>query len=212
MRVAVLGTGTVGRAISLRLVELGHEVLLGTRDVAATVARDDLPAGVQVETFADAAAHAELAVLAVSGDAVFDVLASAGAPNLAGKVMIDVSNPLDFSNGFPPMLSVKDTDSLGEQIQAAYPDVRVVKSLNTLAAALMVHPEVLADGNHTIFVSGNDAEAKATVVELLTAFGHKDVIDLGDLSTCRGSEMYLGLWTRLYSVIGSDMFNLKIVR
>ena len=212
MRVAVLGTGVVGQAISLRLHELGHEVSIGTRDVTATTSREDLPAGVDVLSFSDAAARGDLVVLAVSGTAVFDVLAAAGTANLAGKTLIDISNSLDFSNGFPPTLAVKDTDSLGEQIQAAYPDVRVVKSLNTLAAALMVHPELVGNGDHTVFVSGNDAEAKQTVTDLLRSFGHRDVLDLGDISTCRGPEMYLGLWVRLYGLIGTDMFSIKIVR
>ena len=212
MRVAVLGTGVVGQAISTRLHELGHDVVIGTRDVAASVARADMPAGVEVLAFSDAAATGELIVLAVSGTAVFEVLSAVGAENLSGKVLIDISNSLDFSNGFPPTLSVKDTDSVGEQIQAAYPDVRVVKSLNTLAAALMVHPELVGDGDHTVFVSGNDAGAKQTVVELLQSFGHRDVLDLGDITTCRGPEMYLGLWVRLYGLIGTDMFSIKIVR
>lgn len=212
MRVAVLGTGVVGQAISARLHELGHDVVIGTRDVASTVARADMPPGVEVLAFSDAAATGELIVLAVSGTAVFEVLSAAGAESLSGKVLIDISNSLDFSNGFPPTLSVKDTDSVGEQIQAAYPDVRVVKSLNTLAAALMVHPQLVGDGDHTVFVSGNDAEAKQTVVELLQSFGHRDVLDLGDISTCRGPEMYLGLWVRLYGLIGTDMFSIKIVR
>jgi predicted dinucleotide-binding enzyme len=151
MRVAVLGTGVVGQAISARLHELGHDVVIGTRDVASTVARADMPPGVEVLAFSDAAATGELIVLAVSGTAVFEVLSAAGAESLSGKVLIDISNSLDFSNGFPPTLSVKDTDSVGEQIQAAYPDVRVVKSLNTLAAALMVHPQLVGDGDHTVF-------------------------------------------------------------
>ncbi len=212
MRVAVLGTGVVGQSISSRLSELGHDVVIGTRDVSATASRADLPAGVEVLPFSDAAAMGELVVLAVSGTAVFDVLRAAGADNLAGKTLLDISNSLDFSNGFPPTLSVKDTDSLGEQIQAAYPDTRVVKSLNTLAAALMVHPELVGNGDHTVFVSGNDAAAKQAVVDLLHSFGHRDVLDLGDISTCRGPEMYLGLWVRLYGLIGSDMFSIKIVR
>jgi len=212
MKVAVLGTGVVGQAISARLSELGHEVSIGTRDVADAQARGDLPTAVAVLTFSDAAAAGELVVLAVSGAAVFDVLGAAGEENLSGKTLIDISNSLDFSNGFPPTLSVKDTDSLGEQIQAAYPDVRVVKSLNTLAAALMVHPELVGEGDHTVFVSGNDAGAKKEVVELLRSFGHRDVLDLGDISTCRGPEMYLGLWVRLYGLMGTDMFSIKIVR
>ena len=210
MRIAVLGTGTVGRAISGRLTELGHDVVTGTRDVAETRARDD--SGDRLATFADAAQTGELIVLAASGLVALDVLDAAGSQNLAGKVLLDITNPLDFSAGFPPTMFVKDTDSLGEQIQAAFPDALVVKSLNTLTAELMIHPEAVGDAQHTVFVSGNDAAAKATVVTLLRAFGHTDVLDLGDISTCRGTEMYLPLWLRAMGALGTPLFNIKIVR
>ena len=180
MKIAVLGTGSVGRTIAGRLAELGHDVVIGTRDPAATLARTE-PDGMGNPPYAAwagehadvALAHlrrrrrptAELVVNASSGAAALDVLAGAGAENLAGKVLLDIANPLDFSAGFPPTLAVKDTDSLGEQIQRAYPDVRVVKSLNTLTADLMAHPDHLAEAS-TVFVSGEDAEAKATVTEL----------------------------------------------
>lgn len=212
MKVAVLGTGSVGQAVSTRLAGLGHEVRIGTRDVAETMARPDSPAGLTVATFSEAAAWGELVVLATSGQVVMAVLGQAGAENLAGKVVIDISNPLDFSVGFPPTLSVANTDSLGEQIQAAYPDARVVKALNTLTAELMVHPEIVGDGAHTVFVSGDDADAKAVVTDLLRSFGHTDVIDLGDISTCRGTEMYLPLWLRIMGAVGTPMFNVKVVR
>jgi NAD(P)-dependent dehydrogenase (short-subunit alcohol dehydrogenase family) len=113
-------------------------------------------------------------------------------------VLVDVANPLDFSHGFPPTLFVKDTDSLAEQIQAAFPEAKVVKALNTMNAHLMAHPRQLADGDHTVFVSGNVAEAKKTATDLLESFGHTDVVDLGDLSTARGSEMLLPVWARLF--------------
>ena len=140
------------------------------------------------------------------------MLTTAGEPNLAGKVLLDIANPLDFSQGMPPTLLVKDTDSLGEQIQAAFPDVQVVKTLNTLSAPLMVNPKALADGEHSVFVSGNDADAKKDVVALLESFGHTDVIDLGDISTARGSEMLLPIWLRLMGALNTPMFNFKIVR
>jgi len=225
MKIAVLGTGSVGRTIAGRLAELGHDVVVGTRDPAATLARTepdgmgnppyaewaDQHADVALGTFADAAAAAELVVNASSGGAALDVLAGAGAENLSGKVLLDIANPLDFSAGFPPTLSVKDTDSLGEQIQRTYPDARVVKSLNTLTADLMAHPDHLAEPS-TVFVSGEDAEAKATVVELLTSFGHRDVIDLGGIETARGTEMLLPVWLRLMGALGTAQFNFKIVR
>ena len=139
-------------------------------------------------------------------------LEAAGRDNLAGKVLLDIANPLDFSQGFPPSLFVSNTDSLGEQIQAAFPELKVVKSLNTMNAFLMVDPRQLADGDHTVFVSGNDAEAKKTVTGLLESFGHTDVIDLGDISTARGTEMLLPIWMRLYGALNNPMFNFKIVR
>lgn len=226
MEIAVLGTGTVGQALAGRLAELGHEVTVGTRDVTATLTKT-APDGmgnppyavwaaahpqVSLAPFADAAAGAELLVNATSGNASIAVLEAAGADNLTGKILIDIANPLDFSNGFPPTLFVKDTDSLGEQIQAAFPQLRVVKALNTLTAALMVNPRTLADGDHSIFVSGNDAEAKKIVTGLLESFGHTDVIDLGDITTARGTEMLLPVWLRLMGALNTPMFNFKIVR
>ena len=137
--------------------------------------------------------------------------AAAGAEHLAGKPVLDISNPLDFSAGFPPSLFVKDTDSLAEQIQAAFPEARIVKSLNTLTAPLMVDPGLLGEAT-TVFVSGDDADAKALVTELLTAFGHQDVIDLGGIETARGTEMLLPLWLRTMGALGTGMFNIKVVR
>jgi 8-hydroxy-5-deazaflavin:NADPH oxidoreductase len=226
MKIAVLGTGMVGQALAGRLAELGHVVTVGTRDVAATMARTE-PDGmgnppypvwarehpeVRLGTFAEAAAGAELIVNATSGSKSIAALEAAGRENLAGKVLLDIANPLDFTNGFPPSLFVKDTDSLAEQIQRAFPEVQVVKGLNTLTAMLMVNPRQLADGDHTVFVSGDDAGAKKTVSELLADLGHRDVIDLGDLSSARGSEMLLPIWLRLFGLLGNPAFNFKIVR
>jgi 8-hydroxy-5-deazaflavin:NADPH oxidoreductase len=225
MKIAVLGTGMVGQALAGRLAELGHEVSVGTRDVAATMARTE-PDGlgkpayavwaqshprVRLATFADATAGAELIVNATTGNASIAVLAAAGRDNLAGKVLLDIANPLDFS-AFPPTLFVRDTDSLGEQIQREFPELRVVKGLNTLNAHLMVNPALLAGGQHTVFVCGNDADAKKTVIGLLESFGHTDVIDLGDITTARGTEMLLPIWLRLMGALNTPMFNFKIVR
>ena len=226
MRIAVFGTGMVGQAIAARCDELGHDVTVGTRDVAASRARmaadgaiegsfgawlDAHPA-ITLATYADAAAASELVVNATSGQVALAALGAAGSEHLAGKILIDISNPLDFSAGFPPTLFIKDTDSLGEQIQAAFPDTHVVKTLNTLAAELMVRPAQLAGGQHSVFMSGNDADAKATVRTLLEEFGHTDIIDLGDISTCRGTEMLLALWVRAMGALGTEMFNIKVVR
>ena len=225
MKIAVLGTGMVGRALAARLSGLGHDVTIGTRDPQATLARTE-PDGmgnppfsswsaahpeVAVVPLGEAAAGAELVVNATNGSGALPALEQAGGDHLAGKVLIDISNPLDFSQGFPPNLFVKDTDSLGEQIQRAFPQARVVKTLNTLNADLMVHPASLG-AESSVFVSGDDAAAKATVTELLESFGHTDVIDLGDISTARGTEMYLPIWLRLMGALGTAAFNLKIVR
>jgi predicted dinucleotide-binding enzyme len=210
MKIAVLGTGMVGKAVSGRLAELGHDVTVGTRDPDATRARGgEWPT--PLATYADAAAGAELVVNATNGQATLEVLGLAGAANLADKVLVDISNPLDFSQGMPPTLSVKDTDSLGEQVQRAFPDAHVVKTLNTLNADLMVHPESLGRPS-SVFVSGNDAEAKAVVSRLLAELGHEDVIDLGGIETARGAEMYLPLWLRLMGSLGTPAFNLHVVR
>lgn len=218
MKIAVLGTGAVGRAVSAKLDELGHDVVVGTRDVDALREREDAAAWLAAHpavtplTFRDAAGHGDVVVLATGGGVALDVLDTAGAPHLAGKVLLDITNPLDFSGGFPPRLSVVNDDSLAEQIQRTFPDVRVVKTLNTVNASLMVDPGKLAGGSHTVFVSGNDAEAKQVASDLLTEFGWTDILDLGDLSTARGTEMWLALWVRLMQVQGTAHFNLKIVR
>jgi predicted dinucleotide-binding enzyme len=226
MKIAVLGTGTAGRTIAGKLSELGHDVAVGTRDPRATLGRTEPDAmgnppyaawqaehpAARLAPFAGAAASGELIVNATGGDGSLDALARAGEENLAGKVLLDISNPLDFSQGFPPSLFVKDTDSLAERIQRAFPAVRVVKSLNTMTAAVMVDPGRVGGGDHSVFVSGNDPDAKTTVVDLLTSMGHRDVIDLGDLSTARGAEMYLPIWLRLMAALGTPFFNIKVVR
>ena len=217
LEIAVLGTGPVGRAVAGRLVGLGHGVTLGTRDPEETAARAEHASwaadhgAVRLGTFAEAAAGAGLVVNAAGGDVSLAILDSVGADHLAGKVLLDISNPLDHSHGFPPRLFVKDDDSLAETIQRAHPEARVVKSLNTMSNQVMVHPETLGEVT-AVFVSGDDAEAKAVVVELLRSMGHRDVIDLGGLETARGAEMWLPLWLRLAMALGGSDFNLKIVR
>jgi predicted dinucleotide-binding enzyme len=226
MKIGILGTGTVGRALAARLSELGHEVMLGTRDPAKTLARSAPDAygnpplaswlksrpALKLGGFAEAAGHGEVLVNATQGTASLEVLEKAGEAGLNGKVLIDVSNPLDFSRGMPPTLFVKDSDSLAEQIQRDFPKARVVKTLNTLNAALMTDPGRLAGADHSVFLSGNDAQAKKTVAELLRSFGWKDVIDLGDITTARGTEMLLGVWLRLYGALNTPEFNFKVVR
>ena len=218
MRIAVLGTGVVGRTLAAGLHALGHDVVMGTRDPASTLARDDEALSrwraehdaVGLLTFADAASGSDLVVNATSGAATLDVLDQAGEA-LDGRVLLDVSNPLDFSRGFPPTLFVADTDSLAEQAQAAHPRARVVKALNTMTADLMVRPGLLPEGT-TVFVSGDDPDAKEVVTGLLHSLGHTDVLDLGGLATARGTEMYLALWVRAMGALGTPLFNIRVVR
>jgi predicted dinucleotide-binding enzyme len=214
MRVGVLGTGVVGKTIASKLVALGDDVTMGARDAtnanaAAWVA--DTGERAHAGTFADAAAFGEIVVNATAGGGTLEALAAAGAESLAGKLLIDISNPLDFSKGFPPTLSVANTDSLGEQIQAAHPEARVVKTLNTVNADIMVQPS-LVPGTHAMFVCGNDADAKAQTAQLLGRFGWPEeaIVDLGDISMARGTEMYLALWIRLYGALGTGHFNIEL--
>jgi predicted dinucleotide-binding enzyme len=215
MRIGILGTGDVGRTIGSRLIELGHEVRLGSRTAAnengvawAKGAGPKAAAG----TFADAAGFGEVLFNCTMGVASLDALRAAGESSLGAKVLVDVANPLDFSKGFPPSLTVCNTDSLGEAIQRAFPRVRVVKALNTMWCGIMVNPRMLPDTHHT-FLSGNDAAAKEAVRGLLRQFGWKDdeIIDLGDLTTARGTEAVLPLWVRVYGATKSGAFNFKIV-
>jgi predicted dinucleotide-binding enzyme len=216
MRIAVLGTGNVGRAVAGRLAGLGHEVTVGTRDPADTARREEYAAwaaehaSVGIGSFADAAAGAELVVNAAGGDVSLAILEQAGE-HLDGTVLLDISNPLDHSQGFPPRLFVKDDDSLAEMIQRAHPAAKVVKTLNTMNNSVMVDPRRLGEPT-TVFVSGDDADAKATVTGLLEQMGHQDVMDLGDLSTARGAEMWLPLWIRIAMSLGGADFNIRVVR
>jgi len=216
MRLGVLGTGVVGTTLGGGWVAAGHEVRLGSRTsdnaAAAAWAAAQGPAASH-GTFADAAAFAEVVVNATSGAATLAALGAAGADQLAGKVLVDVSNPLDFAAGFPPTLLVKDTDSLAEQVQRAFPGSRVVKTLNTVAASVMVAPQSLSEPTD-VFVAGDDVSAKDTVRALLAGLGWsaEHVHDLGPLEAARGLEMYLPLWLRLMQSSGTADFNIRVVR
>lgn len=214
MRIAVLGTGIVGRTLASALLSNGHEVRLGSRTAAneAAVAWADEIGGPASEgTFADAAGFGELVINATAGAASLEALEMAGAEQLAGKVLVDVANPLDSSRGMPPTLTVCNDDSLGEQIQRALPDVRVVKTLNTVTAAVMVDP-TLIEGPHTMFVAGDEAEAKAQASELLQELGWPvtSIVDLGDITAARGMEMYIALWLRLWGTTGTAVLNVEV--
>jgi len=135
--------------------------------------------------------------------------------DLNGKILIDIANPLDFSKGMPPSLlpELTNTNSLGEEIQKTFPDVKVVKTLNTMWAGLMVNPAMIGGGDHTVFICGNDSGSKGEVKEILKLFGWKDsnILDLGDISSSRGTEMYLPLWLRIFGAKNNGAFNIKIV-
>jgi predicted dinucleotide-binding enzyme len=222
MKIGILGSGIVGQTLGAKLIERGEDVVLGTRSPDKLDDKKgmggslkDWLAGTKgkgrIATFADAAQHGELVINATSGMVSLEALKLAGEQNLSGKILIDVANPLDFSKGMPPSLTVSNTDSLGEQIQRAYPNAKVVKTLNTTNVGVMIDPAKVAGGDHHLFVSGNDAAAKAEVTRLLnTWFGWKNVIDLGDITTARGAEQLLPIWIRLMGALGTPAFNFKI--
>jgi predicted dinucleotide-binding enzyme len=199
MRIGVLGTGVVGRTIAGKLRELGHEVLVGSRS-----------AGEDAVPFAEAAAHGELVFNCTNGNASLQALSAAGEENLAGKVLVDVANALDFSQGSPPLVGLAE-GSVGELIQREFPSAKVVKTLNTVNANVMVDPSSVP-GEHDVFMSGNDVEAKARVAELLQSFGWPAdrILDLGDITAARGQEAYVALWVQLMGVVGGPTFNIHV--
>jgi len=214
MRVAVLGTGIVGRTLASALLSNGHEVRIGSRTAgneAAVAWAEQIGGPASEGSFADAAGFGEIVINATAGAGSLEALEMAGFEQLAGKVLLDVANPLDTSRGMPPTLTVCNDDSLGEQIQRALPDVRVVKTLNTVTAAVMVDP-TLVEGAHSIFVAGDDASAKAQATELLQEFGWPagSIVDLGDITAARGMEMYLALWLRLWGAAGTPVLNVEV--
>jgi predicted dinucleotide-binding enzyme len=215
MKIAILGTGMVGDTLGTALCAGGHDVKMGSRtatsEKAAAWAKK---AGARAShgTFADAAAWCELGILCTNGGGAVDA-AKAAAAGLAGKILVDVTNSLDFSKGFPPSLFYRGDDSLGERVQAALPGTRVVKALNTVNAALMTSPKGLAGGDHDLFIAGNDEAAKASVREHLGAwFGWSRFVDLGDITGARATEAYLALWVRLMRSLETPQFSIKVVR
>jgi len=227
MKIAILGTGVVGQTHAEKLGALGHEVMMGTRNVDKVLSgkgpdQFGRPSfgewyrhqtGIKLSLFNEAAAFGEFIIIATHGMITLEALELAGKENMKNKVLLDISNPLNFSKGMPPTLSVCNTDSLGEQIQRAFPESKVVKSLNTLNAYVQVTPEVVP-GDHTIFMSGNDAEAKLKTKALLNSYGWKNenIIDLGDITTARGTEQLLPLWVRLLGVLHHGNFNIHVVQ
>jgi 8-hydroxy-5-deazaflavin:NADPH oxidoreductase len=224
MKIGIIGGGGVAQTFGAGLIALGHDVVLGIRSVtpqelakdraqAAPLADWQAKTGAKVVTMAQAAAHGAVVVNATAGQGSLEALTLAGAANLKGKVLIDIANALDFSHGMPPFINpaYAGPTSLGEQIQAAFPDTHVVKAFNTIAAAVMVNP-ALVPGAHDLFIAGNDAGAKATVSDIATAFGWQHITDLGDIIGARASEALLPIWVRLWTISGSPMHNLYVAR
>ncbi len=216
MKIAVLGTGMVGESIGSKLVELGHSVMMGSRmanneKALAFVAKHNGKAS--AGDFADAAAFGELVINCTSGGASLTALKMAGEKNLRDKTLVDIANPLDFSNGLPATLSIVNTNSLAEEIQKAFPTAKVVKALNTMWCGIMVNPSMVNNGEHTTFVCGNDLDAKAAVIGILKSFGwaKENILDLGDITKARGTEMFLPLWLSIYGATNSGAFNIKLV-
>lgn len=226
MKIGILGTGVVGQTLAEKLSQLGHQVMMGTRDKKATLektGKDNFGRPpfsewlknnsiVQFGTFPETAAFGQLLVNATSGTGSIEALKMAGENNLGEKILLDASNPLDFSKGMPPTLTICNTDSLGELIQRTFPKLKVVKSLNTLNAYLMTNPKLLPESTN-LFLNGNDTGAKNEVKKLLMSFGwnEKDIIDMGDITTARGTEQILPIWVRLWGTLQTPMFNFKIV-
>ena len=229
MKIAIIGTGTVGRTLASKLVELNHDVTIGTRNVVdklTSTAKDNYGnpsfiewhkanSKIKLGTFADSASFGEIVINATNGSNSVTALIQSGTKNLTAKVLIDVANPLDFSNGMPPSLlpGLNNTNSLGEEIQKTFPDTLVVKTLNTMWCGLMVNPKLIGNGDHINFISGNNEEAKIKVRKLLHQFGWTDenIVDLGDITAARATESLLPIWLRIMGVTKSGAFNFKLV-
>jgi len=219
MKIGILGTGIVGNTLGTAFIEKGHEVKMGGRDAvnekATEWTKKANDKNATQGTFEDTAQFGDIIFNCTKGEHSIEALTMAGEQNLAGKILVDVANPLDFSKGMPPTLSLVNDTSLGETIQTAFPETKVVKTLNTLNCTLMVDANKLADGDHNLFICGNDAGAKQKVKELLhDNFNWKieNIIDLGDITNSRGTEQLLPIWIRLWGTLGTADFNFKIVR
>lgn len=224
MKITILGTGGVGKAFAVRLAELGHTITVGTRDVVKTLDDSgekgfktflDANPKIKLANFKEAATSGELLINVTKGAYTLDALKRAGAEAMAGKVLIDISNPLDFSKGMPPCLipELSNTNSLGEEIQKLFPKTKVVKTLNTMWNGLMLNPSLIGNGDHVNYLCGNDSEAKKQVVAFLNELGWKNesLLDLGDLTAARATEATLPIWLRVYGAKQSGAFNFKIV-
>jgi 8-hydroxy-5-deazaflavin:NADPH oxidoreductase len=215
-KIGILGTGVVGHKIGTKLIELGYEVRMGSRthdNSKAMAWAESMGHNASFGTFEGAAGFGDLIINCTKGEFALEVLRSLSVESTANKILIDISNPLDFSKGMPPFLisSLANTNSLGEEIQKSLPNTKVVKTLNTVSSDVMVNPEKIK-GEPTMFICGNDAAVKIEVMKILNQFGWKDIIDIGDISASRGIEMILPIWVRTMFVIGNGNFAFKVLR
>ena len=226
MKINLLGTGIVAQTIASRLHDIGHEIYLGTRNPEETISRElkidpgtiigdwiKSNEGLWIKSYNELPADADLVINATNGQGTLEALEAVGSQILSGKTLLDISNPLDFSNGMPPTLSVCNDNSLAEEIQSRFPDANVVKSLNTMNCQLMMDPSLLKS-DHVVFVSGNDDSAKQLVSSLLQEVGWRpeNILDLGDITSARGTEMILPVWLRIWGALGTAEFNFNIVK
>jgi 8-hydroxy-5-deazaflavin:NADPH oxidoreductase len=230
MKVAILGTGSVGQTFAEKFISLGYQVMMGTRNVENTLARKatdnygSLPFAewhsknqtVQLGTFSDTVKFGDIVLNALQGAVTLSTIEACDAADFDNKIIIDIANPLDFSRGFPPALieGLNNTNSLGEEVQKILPNAKVVKTLNTMYSGIMINPAMIGNGNHTNYICGNDADAKAKVIEILKSFGWnaENILDLGDITNARGTESTLLIWTRIYGATKTGAFNLSIVK
>lgn len=216
MKIAVLGTGAVGTTIASKLIELGHQVMIGSRNKNNEKAIEfvnKFDHNASNGTFEEAATFGEIIFNCIKGEFAIDSLKQAGS-GIVNKILIDVTIPVDTRKGMPFCLipELSNTNSLGEEIQRTFPDTKVVKTLNTMWSTLMVVPSMLKDGDHTNFICGNDEEAKSKVKDLLKEIGWKEesILDLGDITGSRGTEGVLQLWWKIW---GATMgtFSVKVI-
>lgn len=230
MKIAVFGTGNVGQTLASKLSNLGYEVMIGTRDVNESRERKspDMYGNpgfgtwitenkkIKLGTFAGAASFGEMIINATSGGSSLKAFRSAKKDDLAGKIIIDIANPLDFSKGAPPCLipELSNTNSLGEELQKEFPEAKVVKTLHTMWCGLMVNPGMIGGGDHINFLCGNEKSSKTEVKNLLKKLGWKEesLVDLGDITNSRGTEAVLPIWLRVWAVTKTGAFNFKIVK
>jgi 8-hydroxy-5-deazaflavin:NADPH oxidoreductase len=202
----------VGETLGTKFVQLGHQVKMGSRTADNESAVKWVKAAgpnASQGTFADAADFGEMAFVCLKGSVFLDVAKALSPTALAGKVLVDVSNPLEFANG-TMTLSLCNTNSLGEEVQKAAPSAKVVKTLNTVNCEVMVDPA--KGGNPTMFLCGNDPDAKIKVSDLLKTLGWRDIIDLGDITRARGTEVMMHIWMNLFGLFGNPHFGFKVVR